>query len=74
MINNGLLLYCEGPCKYSPKPQVLGRLLDNGDLLVLRFHQGTTVIRGEHKECACGCGFTIRIEGTAIIGTLMMHI
>lgn len=73
MMTSGQLLPCLGPCQYTPKPQILGRLLDNGDLLVLRFHQGTTVIHGHDKECSCGCGFTYQISGTVVMGTLMIN-
>lgn len=69
-MNNGTLLYCLH-CVGTNKPQVLGRLLENGDLLVLRFHQGTTLLRSDHYILSCGCGFTYLISGTAINGTLM---
>lgn len=66
---DGTLLYCPN-CQYSPKPQVLGRLLSNGDLMILRFHSGTTVLHSEHYDLRCGCGFTYSIDGTVILGTV----
>ena len=71
MNNSGSLLYCLH-CMGGQKPQVLGRLLDNGDLLILRFHQGTTLLHAEHITLSCGCGFSYLINGTIISGTVML--
>jgi len=64
----GLLLYCQSH-EHPEKPQVLGRILENGDLLVLRFHSGTTIIHSDTYELQCGCGFRYQIQGTTIVGT-----
>ena len=71
MNNSGSLLYCEN-CRYSDKPQILGRLLDTGELLVLRFHSGTTLLISDHYQLSCGCGFTFMISGTTVQGTIML--
>ena len=70
--NDGTLLYCP-VC--TIKTQVLGRLLPTGELLVLRFHSGTTLLKSDSYTLSCGCGFTyfisgMNIEGTAIWKTL----
>ena len=67
----GTLLYCQSH-EHPDKPQILGRLLDNGDLLVLRFHSGTTVLHSDEYNLQCGCGFLYHIEGTTITGTVMV--
>lgn len=61
-------------CATTPKPQILGRILPNGDLLVLRFHSGTTILRGEHMSLGCGCGFMYFINGTIIEGTARLNV
>lgn len=68
MNNSGSLLYCPN-CQFSTKPQVLGRLLTNGDLLVLRFHSGTTLLHSNKYVISCGCGFLYEIQGTTVMGT-----
>lgn len=74
MINtDGTLLYCQ-TYNHPDKPQVLGRLLSNGDLLVLRFHSGTTILHSEHYHVDCVCGFCYHIDkvnGTVTMGTEM---
>ncbi len=69
----GSLLYCP-LCAMTSKPQVLGRITAAGNFLVLRFHQGTTLIRAEHYSLTCGCGFTYLINGTVIKGTTIMSL
>lgn len=64
----GTLLYCQSHA-HPDKPQVLGRLMDNGSLLVLRFHSGTTVLQSTSYVLSCGCGFTYSIMGTVVTGT-----
>jgi len=76
MDTNGTLLYCQS-FEHPDKPQVLGRLLTNGDLLVLRFHSGTTVLHCNHYELYCGCGFFYHIDciqGSATVGTGMKEL
>jgi hypothetical protein len=68
MNSGGSLLYCQSHAHLT-KPQVLGRILDNGDLLILRFHSGTTLLHAEHYELSCGCGFMYAISGTVVVGT-----
>ena len=70
---NGQLLYCPD-CSHTDKPQVLGRLLDSGEFLILRFHSGTTLLHSDTYEITCGCGFTYEIAGTTIIGTVKIKI
>lgn len=61
----GLLLNCLN-CQRSGKQQYLGRLLPSGELLVLRFHHGTTLIKSTEYKLACGCGFQYDISGTVV--------
>jgi hypothetical protein len=64
-MNEGTLISCPN-CANLGKKQILGRVLDNGDLIVLRFHHGTTICRSENYTLACGCGFAVSIAGTSI--------
>lgn len=62
----GQLIECPN-CVRTGKRQILGRVLDDGDLLVLRFHHGTTIIRSPRHELICGCGYGFTISfGTVI--------
>lgn len=71
--NSGSLLYCVN-CQTTNKPQVLGRLLNTGELLVLRFHSGTTLLKSDHISLSCGCGFTYLLSGTVVQGTIMLEV
>lgn len=62
---NGILIECP-ICKEKGKKQVLGKILENGDCLVLRFHHGTTILKAESYTLHCGCGFTYGVSGTTI--------
>ena len=73
MNTGGSLLYCQSH-EHPDKPQVLGRLLTNGDLLVLRFHSGTTLLHSDKYVLGCGCGFQYTISGTVVTGTVMVTI
>lgn len=63
---NGVLVECPD-CARIGKKQILGRVLDNGDLLVLRFHHGTTMLRALEYSLLCGCGYSFNIMGTTIL-------
>ena len=67
---DGSLLYCP-ICAKSPHPQVLGRVLINGDFMILRFHSGTTIRHASEHIVSCACGFTYHLQGTAVMGTYM---
>lgn len=73
MIPTGDLLYCAN-CRYTAKPQVLGRLLSTGELLILRFHSGTSLIKFENMELSCACGFTFLLNNGTIAGTIKMEV
>lgn len=62
---DGQLIECP-VCNRLGKKQILGRVLTNGDLLVLRFHHGTTIIRNTEYQLVCGCGFVFDISGTLV--------
>lgn len=65
MSDVGQLVECPA-CQRSGKKQILGRVLDNGDFLVLRFHHGTTLLRAAQYELICGCGMLFNISGTVV--------
>lgn len=71
MTNEGTLLYCP-ICQYTEKPQVLGRLLSDG-LLILRFHSGTSLLKADAYSLGCGCGFTFLIHQGSIAGTIKIE-
>lgn len=62
---DGRLLACP-ICAKVGKKQILGKLLTNGDLIVLRFHHGTTIVKSPTFEVNCGCGYIFNISGTVI--------
>lgn len=62
---DGQLLQCQN-CIQSGKQQYLGKVATNGDLIVLRFHHGTTLIKASNYEITCGCGFTYQVSGTTV--------
>jgi len=70
MMSNGFLVECSN-CLKVGKKQILGRVMDNGDLLVLRFHHGTTLLRAEEYKLICGCGYELSIAGTVILQTVL---
>ncbi len=65
-MNSGVLIECPR-CVLSGKKQILGRVLDNGDLVVLRFHHGTTLLRAIEYSLICGCGYQFNISGTVVL-------
>lgn len=65
MIETGQLIACPA-CLNKGKQQYLGRILPNGDLIVLRFHHGTTLIKASNYYLVCGCGFKFDVSGTVI--------
>ncbi len=66
-MTDGQLLNCQN-CQRLGKQQYLGRLLPTGELLVLRFHHGTTLIKATQFTLACGCGYKMDISGTVVSG------
>lgn len=70
---DGQLLVCPH-CAPGEKHLVLGRLLTNGDMMILRFHSGTTILHADHYNLSCGCGFTFQIQGTVVTGTIQLTI
>ena len=69
-MNNGVLIECPN-CAKLGKKQILGRMLTNGDMLVLRFHHGTTILRANEYSLVCGCGYIFDISGTVITQTTL---
>jgi len=69
MIETGQLIACPA-CQNQGKQQYLGRVLPNGDLIVLRFHHGTTLIKASQFQLVCGCGFVFDISGTVVAAAL----
>ena len=73
---DGSLLYCPN-CATTPRPngrifpQVLGAILSNGDIKIIRNHAGTTILHASEHIVSCACGFTYHLQGTAVMGTYM---
>ena len=65
MENNGFLVECPH-CAGQGVKQILGRVMPTGELLVLRFHHGTTLLKALSYELKCGCGFSWNISGTVV--------
>ena len=66
-IPQGTLLECQN-CAKTGKRQILGRVLNSGELLVLRFHHGTTLISTDQAplKLVCGCEYGFTIMGTVV--------
>lgn len=64
---DGQLVECPN-CQRTGKRQILGRLLNTGQLLVLRFHHGTTLISTDQAplKLVCGCEYGFTIMGTVV--------
>lgn len=60
MTDTSNLIICP-MCAKVGKKQILGRLLPNGQFLVLRFHHGTTIIQSTQYSIVCGCGYQVNI-------------
>lgn len=79
-MNEGQLLYCNNASCFRLNrhgkhvQQVLGRVIDSGEVAVIRFNSGTTLIKCDHYQISCGCGFSYLISGTTIEGTIMLDI
>jgi hypothetical protein len=44
-------------CETGGKREVLGEVDENGNFVVMRFHKGTTIIKGDNLKVICGvCG------------------
>ena len=71
MTSEGTLLYCP-ICNLTQKPQVLGRMLSDG-LLILRFHSGTSLLKCNDYQLSCGCGFAFLIHQGSIAGTIRLE-
>lgn len=68
MNETGTLVICP-ICQKAEKKSVLGRLLETGDFLVLRFHHGTTIISSHEFSIACGCGHSIQVAHGTIVSS-----
>jgi hypothetical protein len=62
---SGRLIACP-ICASKGIKQILGKVLDNGNLIVLRFHHGTTIVTAEKYSIVCGCGQTFNVSGTVV--------
>lgn len=65
MNNSGTLITCPA-CALTGKKPVLGRLLETGDVVILRFHHGTSIIRSSDVYLGCGCGYAVHIANGTI--------
>lgn len=67
---SGTLITCPN-CNKEGKRPVLGRLLDSGEVLILRFHHGTTLIKALEYNIQCGCGYVVHVsQGTIVSSSL----
>lgn len=64
--NLGSLLECPR-CKALGKKQYLGKILENGQFMVLRFHHGTTIIEAKQYSIACGCGYQFNVSNGTVV-------
>lgn len=46
--------------------QMLGRVLEDGNLMIMRFKDGTTVVNAESYQLVCGCGHGYTVMGTVV--------
>jgi hypothetical protein len=69
----GQFIICPN-CALIGKKQILGKLLNNGDFLVLRFSHGTTIIRAMQYSIVCGCGFNHNVSGAVTIQDNQQHV
>lgn len=65
----GSLIQCP-VCQNAGKTQYLGRILNSGELCVLRFHHGTTLIRALEYQISCGCGYSLSVQGTVMVPSI----
>ena len=71
---NGSLIVCPNCARRldkegQPINQVLGRVMDDGNFMVLRFHHGTTILNvGSDYSVKCGCGYEYHVaHGTSVM-------
>jgi hypothetical protein len=70
--STGQLIECPN-CVRTGKRQILGRVLNTGELLVLRFHHGTTLISTQPNPIIlrCGCSYGFTISGTVVVQNII---
>lgn len=68
----GQLIRCPNPECYKVnkrgerRDQILGRVLDDGRLMVMRFVDGTTIVSSQTYQLICGCEYGFTISGTVV--------
>ena len=73
-MNNNTLLSCPLCTSVNGKHPVLGKILNDGAIVIMRYHTGTTVLRGPHLSVSCGCGYSLFYSGTALEGTALVQL
>lgn len=63
------LLQCPN-CQSNNKNEILGRNTGVGELTILRYQHGTTIIRAENFELVCGCGFIYKFQEGTVVGII----
>jgi len=71
-MNNNLLM-CP-LCAKQGKKQILGRVMEDGNFLVLRFHHGTTIISAKEYQIKCGCGYVATVNEGAISSSMHSNV
>ena len=71
-MNTDGLLQCPN-CLRLGKKQILGRVLENGQFLILRHHNGTTLVQAMRYSIVCGCGWSFDVNcGTIVLNKLSL--
>lgn len=60
------LLTCPN-CAKLGKKQILGRMMEGGQFLVLRFHHGTTIVQATEAKIICGCGYEFNVSSGTVV-------
>lgn len=69
---NDDLIQCPN-CFKVGKKQILGRILEDGSFLILRFHHGTTIVKADKYSIVCGCGYEHAVGGTIKLDAVVIE-
>lgn len=66
---NGGLIQCPD-CEKTGKKQILGKMTQDGEFMVLRFHHGTTLVESQQYNIKCGCGWSMAVNQGTIVAQM----